>query len=77
LSYMRQGYTKAEAKYGDRFKGHSLFFAVAEACDPYTKRCEYEGQQFKVSWGFRDNGDAFAYCEEYYGEFDEDEEEVE
>lgn len=60
---MQAGYAKARRKWERKghFAANNQFWAIVEAVEPHAKRCEYEGQRFKLSYG---NGE--ANCEEVY-----------
>lgn len=61
---MRTGYRKAYRRWErhGRHAANSMFWRVADAVQPYT-RAEFEGQQFKLTYG-----DGRAYCEEHFPE---------
>lgn len=65
LARMRIGYRKARRKYKRAMDANALFWQVAEAVGPYAKHVEYEGQQFALTFGFR-NGRATAACFEHF-----------
>lgn len=69
LHYMRKGYDKAAAKYPNQCMVNDLFWAIAEACDPYVGSAEMKGQRLELSYNLTTG---MAYCEEYY-ESEEDE----
>lgn len=64
---MRKGYNMARRRFErgehSRYYANSLFWKIAEAVDPYCKHIEYEGQQFRLSYG-----DGEAKCKEIYDE---------
>jgi hypothetical protein len=68
LSRMRMGYRKAKAKYEKygRYAANNLFWELAECLDKPTKNINYDGQQFKLHYGFDSNGNVFAKCFEMY-----------
>lgn len=59
LHRMRSGFRKAKRRFerdaASRFNGNSLFAAVKEACQQAVKHIDYEGQEFRLSYG---NGEA-------------------
>ncbi|MBA3831641.1 MAG: hypothetical protein H0X34_07070 [Chthoniobacterales bacterium] len=55
LHRMRAGFRKAEKRFGDGFAGHSLFVAIRDAVGDAVKSVDYEGQEFRLSYG---NGEA-------------------
>lgn len=68
LPRMRIGYRKAKRKYKHGRDANRLFWEIADAVDPYAKRCEFEGQQFELIYGFDAVGGIYARCSEYYRE---------
>lgn len=73
LARLRIGYRKAYNrfdKYG-RFFANDLFWAITKATDGYCKNAEYPGQEFILEFGSYKHGKAWARCEEFY--FDENE----
>lgn len=67
LHRMRSGFRKAKRRFerdgASRFNGHSLFSAVKDACAKAAKCIDYEGQEFRLSYG---NGG--ATCTEIWDE---------
>lgn len=60
--YLRTGMRKAEKRYKGRdWAVNSLFWDIAQTVDPYTKRCDYEGQEFILTYDWER-----VNCEEYY-----------
>lgn len=66
LARMRIGYRKAHRKYKSARRANDLFWKVAGAVDRYARHVECEGMEYRLTYGFRSNGDAYAYCEEAY-----------
>lgn len=65
LPRMRIGYRKAVRKYKTAAAANNLFWAIADAVEPYAKHCEYA--EYVLRYGFR-QGWAFAECEEFFGD---------
>ena len=66
LPAMRNGYRKAEKRFGSSFEMANQFWAISDTLDPIVKDPEIEGRQILLTWG---NGD--AKCEELEPEYDE------
>jgi len=65
LHYMRTGYRKAHKRFkGNGNLAHSMFWDIARAVDPYAKHCEFEGQEYRLSYDRHG-----ATCEEFYPEW--------
>lgn len=66
LDLLRTGYRKAARRFGSAHRANSLFWAVAQAVEPYARHVEHEGQEFRLSYG---NGSASCqevFEDEYY-----------
>jgi hypothetical protein len=70
LARMRTGYRKASRRFhGSALTAYDLFWAIAEAVQPYCKHVEYEGQRFTLTYGLRaSTGVPYAFCDEDYGD---------
>lgn len=62
LHYMRHGYDKASTLYPEQYMVNNLFWAIAEACDPYVEHADMEGQLLELVYSLEDGT---AHCEEY------------
>jgi hypothetical protein len=53
LHLMRAGYNKAQTRFGNSYKcmANSQFWSIAEAVDRHAKHLDYEGQEFRLSYG--------------------------
>jgi hypothetical protein len=63
LHLLRTGFRKATRRFGMGYEGIETFKAVAEACRGAARMIDFEGQQFRLSYG---NGE--ARCEPIYEE---------
>ncbi len=64
LHLMRIGARKLAKRFGGNpMRANNQFWAIANAVDPCAKHLEWEGQEFRLSYG---NGQ--AYCEEIFPE---------
>jgi hypothetical protein len=61
LHLMRTGYRKARRRFGSGYRGIDTFRAIVNAVAPVARSIEYDGQQFRLSYG-----DGRARCEEIY-----------
>lgn len=65
LHRMRSGFRKAQRRFerggASRWNGHNLFYAVKEAVKQAARHIDYEGQEFRLSYG-----DGEARCVEIY-----------
>jgi hypothetical protein len=61
IHYMRTGVRKAEKRFGEGPKANTLFWNIAEAVEPFAKHCEYEGQEYILTYNWNE-----AKCREVY-----------
>ena len=66
IHFLRAGYGKAVRKYErrGRFYANNRFWEIADAVRPFAKRCDFEGQEFKLTYDC--NG---ARCIEREGDY--------
>ncbi len=67
LHLMRAGARKLARRFPGQFRAHSMFWAIAEAVEPYARNVEYEGAEYALRYGMR-GGEAIATCDEIYEE---------
>ncbi len=68
LHRMRTGYRKAKGKWAKHgtFAGNNAFWEIAEAVQPYARNCEFEGQQFTLTYNSNAASGDRATCVEVY-----------
>lgn len=64
--YMRSGFEKIEKQFPDWIHANNLFWAVANAVDPYAKGIEYEGQTYTLTIN-KEEGEVLC-CEDWENE---------
>ena len=67
LHRLRTGYNKAKRRYSNgQYHGHSMFRAVMAAVASATRSIDWEGQEFRLSYGLDVNGNARAIASPIY-----------
>jgi hypothetical protein len=61
LHLMRMGFNKAKRRFGMGCRGADTFVAIRDAIRPNARRIDFEGQEYRLSYG-----DGRARCEEIY-----------
>ena len=66
IHYMRTGIRKAEKRFGKGPKANTLFWNIAEAVEPFAKYCEYEGQEYILTYSWNEANCREVYESDYY-----------
>jgi hypothetical protein len=67
---IHRGIRLARKRYPSQAQAYNLFVSIMQAVEPYARHCEYEGQEFRLRYGYR-GGEDYAICEEHYEEDEE------
>jgi len=70
LPRLRIGYRKAKRKYKRGTAANNLFWEIAEAVDPVARRIEFEGQEFKLTYGYDRDGNSYARVSEAWEDYE-------
>ena len=67
--FMRAGWLQISDKWMDVYQANNQFWAIADAVEPHAKACEYEDEQFVLTYG---EGEALCEPMEYFEDEDEE-----